>query len=609
MLPRSRLAETALRRETDRNGRPRRTTFHSHMSSLLRSVIFRVWFLTVCVLVPARPVCGADLPSTPAIDRSESLAERIKGEWRRVLQGIKNDDLREIHDACGRLEELRNLGGFTALDEYSLLLVEEGYRRLERAQLDGAAFFAKKALQLSPSSPSVALHSLGLVKGTGVAPVGSQLVYILRQAWSYPALVLSGVKTAIYPFLWAILFGLYISFVIYYAFHLKVILTGVARFIPTHLRGMLAPVATFALLAVPCLFGPLWCLACWSVLLLFASSEKRWLTFHTGVVLVLWGTLIPIRENLKLWLEDDGIASMLRVSEGSFSDLDKGRLEGLIRRRPSDPTVYFAYGQHLRRREDWGAADAAFARAEELLSAQPWTLAQRGLVAYLAGDLPKALEYYERAEREGLDSPEFLFNYSKARFDNLDTDVSRALHARAQEKAPVLVADLKKREEALGTRAVAEIRLPSHILLRASLDPVAPLAGKLRERARTLMKGAQPFHMAGAGVLLLLLFFTLGERKKRVRFQTYYRTYLPSRILETFLRFIPGGAWTLTGQPTVTFLVLSLFFFLAFPLVGWPSESTALIDWLPGIRPWYILGLAALWFAVCIHGYMKESEL
>lgn len=537
------------------------------------------------------------------------VVQQIREVWGHVLQGISDKDLKKVHDAANELDTFRVQAGFSDLEDYSLFLADEGARRLETGDIESSAFYARKALQLSPNSPSVAFRTLPLVYETGVVPLTGQLSFVFTRSWRDPRILLTVVNNLAYLLLWGALFGLYLAFVLHFSYHIKAALTSVARLLPHSVMGIAAPVITFFILAVPCVLGPVWCLGVWSLIVLMLSTQRRWLTFLTGVLFVTMAVVIPLREQLGAWLRDEGVQSILRISEGAFSDLDRARLASVVARRGEDPVAAYVYGQYLRKHEEWDDAERAFLKAEALLGQQGWTIAQRGLIQYLRGNVEEASRLFEKAEKDGLRTPQLLFNYSKIKFELLDTEGSMQLSLDAQRMDPRFMNEMKQREEVLKRKAVAEISLPPHVVVRESLDLSAPLPSAALDRITLLLKGGSVRLLLFSGIILIALFFLIGERKRRARFHSYYSQYRPSPFLESFLRFLPGGAWIIVGKPATAAGILGVFFVMAFPLVGWPYGSDTLLDALPVIKPWYAVGLAILWLVICFIGYAKENEV
>lgn len=558
--------------------------------------------LLLCELVISPCACAEEGTKAP-------LVQQIREVWGEVLEGISEKNLKKVHESCDELDRLRVQAGFADLDDYSIFLANEAGRRLDSGDIETGAFYTKKALQLSPNSPAVAFQTLPLVYETGVVPFRGQLTFVFSKVWYYPRLLLGMLNNLIYLLLWGAILGLYLAFVLHFSYHIKTALTSVARLLPPMVMGSASPLITFFILATPCVLGPVWCLGIWSLILLMLSTQRRWLTLLTGVVFVVMSLLIPLREQLGAWLRDEGVQSILRISEGAFSDLDRARLASVVSRRENDPIAPYVYGQYLRKHEQWDDAERAFLKAEALLGHQGWTVAQRGLIQFLKGNSDEAARLFKQAEQEGMRTPEFLFNYSKVKFDLLDTDGSMQLSMEAQRLDPRLMQEMKQREEILKREAVAEISLPPSVIVRGSLNLFAPLPAASVERTSMVLKGGGPMLLLVSGLILVVLFFFIGEKKRRARFHSYYSKYRPSPFLESFLRFLPGGAWIIVGRPATASVILSAFFVASLPLIGWPYGSDALFEALPPVKPWYAVILAILWLVVCFVGYAKENEV
>lgn len=540
-----------------------------------------------------------------------SLPAVIVDTWARTVQASKAEDLKAVNTFVAELDRLKLQADISALDSYALFMVRQGQVAFKKGDRETAAFYARKALQLSPRSPVVLAISLPLVRQTGTASTASQVMKIAQQFWRHPNVALRVVKHAIYPALLALTLGVLVALALTFAFKAETLFRGLSRAMPTTLRGLATPFLMLIVLAAPLCIGPLWTLFVWSLCLYLILPQHRWLGFAAGTLLALWGTVLPIRESLKSWLEDPGIQAMLDVASGVFSASDKAKLEALSHERSNDGPLFFALGQVLRRHGEYKRADEAFLRAEMLLGAQPWTLAQRAVTAYLDGRLESSDQLFKEAEAAGISSAEFYFNYSKTKFELMDTTSARIFLTRAIQKDRDLAKSLEAREQMLGTQsrlAIAEIQLPFYRVLSSALSPTTSIRQNYEGVANALMPGCTPPHILSAGVLLICCFFLIRKRKSRTVPLSSYPTLLPARALRHALMLIPGGAWIRAERPVWCFIIISACALLVMPLLEWPMESRFLVDVFPELMPYYVCFVSLFALCACYVGAHLESK-
>ncbi len=569
--------------------------------------------LTICIATMSRvsfaesavPIeaPAAEEQQAPILEFSnEANLAAIRMTWAEIQKAIRFRRLDLATDQLNELNRLRRLGGFESLQEYSLYLIQEGLDRLSVGDIDSAAFFARKALELSPRAPEVLLRSLWLVKETGVAPVVGQIISALRYSWRSPFVLIRGLEVVAYPFLWALTFALYIVLVLNSAYRIQQQLRGFSKFAPGVVRGMVGPIIAVLGLSLPCFGGPLWSIVCWTVFSALFLVNKRWAPILGGSVLMLWGAVIPLKESLSVWLEDARAQALLASNAGDFkfAETKKQLLMSFVNDRKTDGVAYFILGQELKRRREHSAADKAFEQAEGLLGAQPWTLAQRGLTAYGTGEFKRAEEFFERAEKADLATPEFLFNFSRLKFELLDIEGSRNYFTRASQKDSAKVKEFETLADQPGLNGIetlAEIRLPAYLLVRSAFNGQPGLQEKCDQISKSVMPGFTPVGMQLTGALLFLFLMIPAASAHRLRrAQAYFIDYFPSRALINVMRMIPGGAWVVAGRPITAMLIMSTLILMAFPMLGWPAQSTFSIDGITPFIPyygWLVLLLAA----------------
>lgn len=579
--------------------------------------IFLIFQLLFCAFVNASIGYCEDPAPPPSSGAAQAVNEptgrvaytlEIRRLWKDVLEKVRQNDLQGVQSLTLSIEELKNRAEISSLDDYSLFFISEGLHHLDAGDIDRATFYAQKALQLSPLSPVVALHSLRLVQGTGVAALIPEVVLIVKQIPHHPEVFFHLVRVLIYPALWAVTFGLYLCFIVRFMVHAPVLFSNVAKILPIPVRGIVAPLLVLAALVVPLLYGPLWCLVGWSFFLLCFGEKRRTLPMLAGAVIALWGVMIPVRENLKNWLDDEGMQSVLHVSSGVFSDSDERRIEVLLQRRSQDFVVWYSYGQLLRSMDRFKEAEEAFKKAEAIDPGQPWTIAEQGTVEYLLGNYKNASDLYQRAFASGLDTPRFLFNYSKVKFEALDLEGSKKLVAEVARRDPALANALREREKYLGPKAMSDVPLPAWTIFKSTWTPPKPLDSEYNARSHAVMNGMTPAAEVGAGVLLFLVGLACREAQKRRRSRNLFAKHREHSAVSFLVHCLPGSGWMIQGRSVAMFVTASLAVLAFIPIVGWPGEATLLIDLVPGFRPYYIGLVLFLWLVASQLGYGVDYE-
>ena len=543
--------------------------------------------------------------------QAPNLPDLFGDKWNFVVQALDAGEIRRAHEDLLALNDLRIKHGFEALENYSIQLLHMAEESVAAQDNDGAAFLTRKALLLSPRSPRVLLESLWLLPYEGESSATGNIIKALSNSTSQPALFFDALNRVVYPALWALTFSMYVVFVMYLVVRMQPVLRGVALRFPMMLRGFVTPPLVAAALITPCFFGPVWSLACWAGLMLYADPQRRWLPFIAGVLLVLWGSLIPIRENLNQWLSDNGIQTMLNVSAGYYSPGDRHALEKLVQNRSNDGVAFYVYAQLLRRLGDLDKAHEASARAEMLLGSQPWTKEQRGLIQYLMGHNEQADKLLNEAQQLGASSAAHFFNRSKVRFTLLDTEQSREFFRLATKADPELARVLSDRESLMGEDnkvALAEVSLPLLDVIRSALSPAGIKAAHYDRISKSVMYGMNPSAIMFVGAVLLLWVLVTNVERKRSKFFNCYERFQVSRLVLYFFRCIPGGSFVLAGKPAWGVAVLSVLIFLFLPAVFWPKDGVFMLDVSQSYYYVYVGVLGFLAFTSMIIGLTEEVE-
>lgn len=574
------------------------------MRALYRYVYIAVVFF---VLGSSAGAENSPLPAVPVVAPNQAVPlgfrERVEMHWQATLDAIRDKNLKRVNTEAHALETLRMEAGVEGFDQYSLGLLEISKNRLADNNLEEASFFLRKALQLSPNSSRVLFSSLGVARATHTGSVYEMLFHGLGRIWHEPSMLFGLIKRLMYPAAWALTIGIYLSMLFVFCGSMREILRAIALALPPTWRGFAAPILAGVILGAPVFLGPLWCISVWSVVIVLTMPKLRWMSILGGLVLVTWGSFIPIRENFSRWLDDPGIKEALAVYAGSFGIGADSTILHLDNLRPDDGFAMYMTGVMLRQRGEYDRADKAFLKAELLWGEQPWTKAAQGLVAYLRGNINRADELFQAAEEQGMASAEFYYNYSKIKFEALDTASSKDYLIKADRKDPIVVELLRGREERLddgGLKAISEMPIPFSKVLRSGLVPVGEASGAIDEVAGRIVPGVPPPAILVVGVVLIIFALIRPEFKRKVRFANYYDAYQPNGVIRIIAKVVPGGSWLLLGRAGRGALVLTVFVGLLLPLLGWPIESREILASMPGVLPMYGIFVAGLAFIVLV---------
>ncbi len=534
--------------------------------------------------------------TSPSADDIESVFKRLEVTWAATLATLPTASLSEIHERLQEIGRLQQLAGVVGLDGYSITLIKEAHNRLARKDVDAARYLTRRALDISPQSPRVHFDALAIGGSLGIASPWSLGLSGLALLPRDPALMAKVIVHTLYPAAWALTLGLYVAFVIFCFFWLVELLRSVAHLFPVNLRGIAAPIGTVFILAVPIFLGPIVCLFVWGLFVWSLDRRRVWPCLLTGIILCMWGIVIPVRERLVLWLDEPGTQALLAYSSGVVSGADRYQLEKFAQTQRTNGLAWFAYGQLLRRYGDYQGALKALDAAAQQLKGSALVAAERAVSLSLLGDYPSARKELAAAEEAGLSSVEFYFNYSKVAADDIDTAVGRDYLTKAARADGVVLAELKKREDAVGSKqpsTYAEVRIPVGQLLDAMWEQrFLPDTTK----SRALLPGCPSFVLCAVGITLCLLPLLPFKRGARRRLSPYYAEYAPSRLILAIMRLLPGGPWAMRGRGFYAFAASALIAFLVMPLLGWPAESR----WLSELYPTWVTPYSALTAIVTI---------
>lgn len=526
------------------------------------------------------------------------LTKRADLAWQALLEPLAADKIELASAALNNLKELRAEYGLESFEEYSLFLIVTGLDDLRHGENARAKFRAQAALDLSPHSPRVLSGGAQLFRLTGVLGSFEHAARLVSASIHDPLSATGMVVKAAYPILWAATLALYIAFVFAVIADFRSIRSVLQRFFPSEFQGPTLLVGLMLILPLP--FGILWSLAIWGAMLGSLVPGRRWHAFAAGVLLVLWGSVIPIRENLTAWITDPGQAVALKVQAGDFQVEADRLLTQLSAIRPDDGIAVVARAQIALYQGDIALANALLDRAGVILTQNVSVTSMRGLLAALSGDFAKAKTFMQSALDQAAPSAELLFNYSKVQFELLDHAASRELLGRAREKDAALINLLEQRETKYPNgvfKGYAPIRIDAGAILSSGLGAL-PSASAQADVVSRLMMNTRPFTLVGLGCVLIVLFMVRSP-KGRALPRGDAKLVPP---LDLLALIIPGATNSSERHLAKAFLVLFMLLLAFFALIGWPAESAELARAFPGFKPLY-----ALIFALTVVGLMGRN--
>ena len=560
---------------------------------------FRLFVALICLLagsVLTSACLAADEVAAPAAEPAATpaaivpLSKKADTAWQALLEPLARNQLESAADALKSLDALRLEYGLESFEEYSLFLVVSGLDDLRHGELTRAKFKAQAALELSPRSPRVLSGGAQLFRLTGQLGALSHAVRLITASAHDPLALTSFAIKAAYPILWAATLALYVVFVFAVLSDFRSIRQFLQKFVPVEFQGPTIIVGLMLVMPLP--FGILWSIAIWGAMLGTLVPGRRWHAFAAGVLLVLWGSVIPIRENLAAWITDSGQALALRVQAGDFQVEADRLLTQLAAVRPDDGIATVARAQVALYQGDVSTSAALLERAAAILPNSVGVTAMRGLLAAISGDYHKAKSVMDTALEQAKPSPELLFNYSKVQFELLDHPASRESLALARELNPALVNSLEERETSYPNgvlKGYAPIRIDWRAVLASGLGGL-PSASAQADVVSRLMMNARPFSLVGIGCALIVIFMLRSPRGRALN-KSELQLVAP---LDLLALLIPGAWAALERRLSAAFITLFITFLTLFPLIGWPSDSGELARAFPGLKPFYALVFAVV---------------
>lgn len=539
-------------------------------------------------------------PTAPPQADFVGLIAKIEETWAGAIEHAAHRDFKSVQNDFLILQTLSLQAGLRSLDDFALYTAALGLDSLRRGDKEAAAFYARRVLELSPDRPLVLFKSAGLIDSAGVAPLGRQLRQALEETFRSPEELFFLLTQGIYALLFSISTGVLLLGLCLFAGHRETFFHRLSAQFPVLKRYRVVAHVLIAILVLsPVALGPAWCLALWPVLIVLFLPSLRWFAFVAGVSMVLWGVLVPIRENAASWLNSPGVQAMLRTERGGYKSKDLLELASFVETRPTDWVAWSVYAEELRRFGRLDAAEEALTRALLLSSDRGNILARKAVVVAQRGQPERAMKLFDQAAAEGMGGPAFLYNKSRVAFDLLDTNGSRELFSRAQAQAPGLV-NLWSAEEEFGAKGPLGGYVPMPLGFKNLASSVlVPLPGTGTNSDHVwaiICPGLTIFEATAWGALLMLLCIASAKNYHRERLTL--RPGLGAQKWPRILSVVPGGGLALREHRFLALLTSVTAVLLLMPI--WPESlpQREFFILVPEAKSLYLIVVAALWLAL-----------
>jgi tetratricopeptide (TPR) repeat protein len=533
----------------------------------------------------------------------------IERTWKEILKYLDAQDISAVNDKCFYLEELREKYHLKGFQEYSFFFIEKAHEKVKEKDIELAAFFLKKALQLSPSAPQVLFSSLSLIPKTGVGSIQQTWNRILNKTYSSNE---SLFRLGLYLFeivFWSLYSSVYVFFIFsvcafatnnFYAKELtkKQLITGVFRL--TFLFTL--PIASL-------FFGPLAALL--SLALCFKLIDgKRSIMLFASCLIIFCGLTLPLEENIKYIINDKKLLEYTRISDGLISGKSLDELASFRRVKSFDFVYLYTLGKFYRMNGNYDLAKEIFEEGlKKFPSVSLYYKFQLAIVYQLMGQIDEALKNMQSvAEHQDFFRFQTLYNLSKLQALKLEMEESEKSFREAMKLDGEQVDFLTKLEEKHGT-IFAEIDLKKDDVLLSLLNPSKSIRENYNQSANELLKGSSVPIIVFTGIGLFLLSL-LRKRKfnhgnDEILLEDDQKKTL---IIQRCLVYLPAGGWILRTEAGVSVRFLLLFSVFTLFVTGWEKKEIIPIAPLLGVTIYILCALIILWI-LSIYLAVKEEKL
>ena len=579
------------------------------------SIVARVWqcggvalLLSLAivrgVLADAIPsevsVAAAQQPSATELALNYRQAvESMTQAWQRAHRAMLEGDAAAAREWIRSVVRERDRSGFTDLSDQALITLSQAVEEANRGNDHAAALLLEAAETLAPTDGIVTLKAapirhrlLGSGHWTGIlAGVGE----LLRDPFQMVALAVG----AIYPVLWAVTAAVYLVAV--FALAQSVLKLSRRGAIGENRRRLIVVLCVaFAAAAVGPVYGA-GLIAC--VLLGTRQRLHAPLVLCTGIMFILWGVAVPLREQLATWSRDSEIQALVRRAQGQFRMGEESAIERCNTQSklyPEDSLIPLLCARILRVE---GKLEAAERSAEQALirsGNSPDARYEAGLVSLARGEYEEALDHLHAINLRGARASAVAFALSKALFERGETTASEQALADAIAENPDAVRRWQERESDLGIRHPAAFpRTPYQVseILASALHPRMGVNASVEAKVAILTPGFDARGLSLAGMVLAVFALIAGRSLAQGPHQR------GDSNLRMFHLLLPAWDLVWRGRDTVAIAILSLGILFILPVVRWPADVAVLTALVPEVvvtfgflaLAWYGALMTAVW--------------
>lgn len=505
----------------------------------------------------------------------------------------QRNDLSAATQAFDKLEELKRRYNFLNFSEYSLELLTLAEEAFKRGDVEKSSFLAHRGKVLSPFSPVVSLLGIPIFWKTGVSSMTSEIKNVITRGGKDPNFLLSlqingipfllGLLTVVSYFLYVFLFPRFITI-----FWPDWSYPGSSKHIPSLL------IATFCII-FPTFFAPFICITVWTLLVLFTSSYKSIVPMIWGVAILVWGLMLPVLQRATTLNSSPEYRALYRVLGNDYSVNDDKILSGWYH-QSNDDNFPFAVALLAIRSRQYDLAESILSSLSPAYQQLGFVQSELGKLYLLQNKVNDAALIYQALPNEY--SPEFLYNFSRIRFAQIETVRSEKLIAEARLLDPELIDNLLQLEKAKDAVVYATVIVPYGFLFESSLTGRDlrhdnALAKKL---GGDMLEGFFSLILGGVVMAIGVLNYVIKPNPPL----RSLRALRKSNLLAAFFSFLPGGYLIALGYESLGITIMATFLVMLSPFVV--ENYRLFFFWFPEMRPLLFGVLGVVWLAGCFLG-------
>ena len=568
--------------------------------------------LFLLLLLAAVPPCSADL--VPLDAPGVQFPQEMSSTWKEVRKAIRAEDWASIPSLIDRFDAQRKKYAYSGLHSISMELIDFAHNVLDKGNKEQAYLLSQYAQQLSPGAPSVILASIPIVREARGA---SSALVSVREMLSFfhrtPDVLILLTDVFLYPILFVFGLALFLSLGLCLSKDMVLIMRRMAAMLPLTIRGYLTPPLVAFLLMAPLLGGIYVALVCWSLITVFIVPRYRFFCLATGILLIGWATVIPLKENIHAWIVSDKIRVMRQVLAGSFEPGYESAFKELQAERPDDPLVPYAYALLLVQGNEYRRASELFDSLESERYLKPWILVQRGNMYMKQGKFQKADEMYDAAEAKGINTAEFFINRSRVKSKRMKTRESREYLKRAVSLDSMIVSESTDEEAATSVTQsegihVKPVYLPATYVFSSTLLPAITSIKPYDVRAQTIIPGVSMLHLCILGVALVCLSIFVRRQVSDHQVRLYFPRYKTPAIWKYLVLIIPGAGWFVSRHPIWGLVAVTLFLLCCAPLLPLPEHTLIVYGLVEDFFVPYISVLVGVAISLYVLSFPNDSQ-